>query len=1622
MSDNADLSHQKTGKSKFRILKKIPKTVALTVMGVLLFVVGTLMMLYSAWFQDVLVSRLMDKINAGGDTELKIGSLRLRFPLELDIHDVLVVNHGDTLVEASTVQTEVSLLPLLKGEIAVRSALLEDARYQMGALDSASRMIIGGNKIEVGSTRVKLSPMSIAVSTVELDTASFDLYINPADTFAVTPAAEPSPLNIDVEKVKFKSLSFGMKLMPTIYDLAVSIKEGEIDSVKVDVLKQTVDVRQFIGDGMSAKYLMPDSAQIASTLVIVNNDKPVSAPWTVSLGLIDISNSEALYTTYGARPEPGLDFNYIELGDISLRIKDFYNQASVIRMPFEVGGKERCGLELNASGTLAIDSVGIGFENFHIVTATGTNLKADGFIGTVTPLTDSSTPLRLKADGTVPVHDIELMFPTFRPYFAGMRPGASIDLDAEIGGTAGNLDIAKLYIRADRHITVNAHGNLKNIFEPKGLSGDVTFDGVVTDISHWTGDLLSTAGVRIPSMTLNGAVRFENESYRANLTVKTGGGRLALKGAFNGHGNKYDVQLNTSQFPVSAFMPDLGIGKASLSLTANGEGFDLFKRATKADVEAKVTSVEYNNKEFGDIDLQASVADLHASLALESLRPGLDMHLKARGEVDDGKYIWDVTLKSNSLYLADLGLSDADTNVSADLRLNADIDPGMKNLDATLYINSLQYNTPDNEFSIDDSRIILNAGDSVTNVSAQNRDLFAYFSSPMPIDSIVGRVDLVSATLESEFKHHEIDITALQKAIMPFSLNIEGGNDNILAEMLRDSNISFKRFNVLASNDSTLYLTARVTDFSTATIKTDTITFDIRQEGKEIIYNATMDNNPGTFDQWAHVNVDGFLKDGELGINLVQKNIKNQTGFDLGASLTLSPDSTVTLHFEPYTPIINYRKWQLNKDNFVSFDFRHHHLDADLNMKSDVSRIALYTEHANDTVMEHHGADEDLVLQLFDIQLQDWIALNPFAPPIKGNLSAGVRLNWHDNALNGNATVDLEDFMYGKEKVGDFNMDVDLLTDVKGMIKADAGLWVNGQKAVTLEGVLNDSTATSPFNLDLSMIHFPLATVNPFLPGVARLSGSLNGKMDVTGDSGAPLLNGYLAFEDAEVNVNMLGSTLTLTRDTIPIRNNIVTFDKFTVKAVNDNPLIIDGTVNLKSITSPEININVSADNMEVVNTNRPKKGADIYGKAFVGLKSTVRGNLNVLNVDATVDILPGTNVTYVLAQGTSAIESQAAGNMVKFINFADTAAVAAADSLKIEGTVLNLTAKLNIQTGSILSVDLGTNAQDKVQLQGSGNFTYVSSPVGDGRLTGRYTFSGGFIKYAPPLISNINFGFTEGSYVSFTGDILNPRLNIKAVEKMKANVSQAGQNSRLIYFDIILSVSGTFDTMNVSFDLETDDDVTVANELASMSPTQRESEAMNLLLYNTYTGGSTKATSNLNGNPLFSFLTNSVNSWLANNVRGVDLTIGVNQYDQTTNGSTSTTTSYSYQVSKTLFNDRIKIIVGGSYSDDPNENGNVAENLINDISVEYYLNNNRTMYLRLFRHTGYESILEGEITQTGVGFVYRKKISRLSDMFIPRRFRRRTPSPKVENKPDQAEAPDVTPQVIKDENETENK
>ena len=86
----------------------------------------------------------------------------------------------------------------------------------------------------------------------------------------------------------------------------------------------------------------------------------------------------------------------------------------------------------------------------------------------------------------------------------------------------------------------------------------------------------------------------------------------------------------------------------------------------------------------------------------------------------------------------------------------------------------------------------------------------------------------------------------------------------------------------------------------------------------------------------------------------------------------------------------------------------------------------------------------------------------------------------------------------------------------------------------------------------------------------------------------------------------------------------------------------------------------------------------------------------------------------------------------------------------------------------------------------------------------------------------------------------MNPKLDIVATDNIKTNVTE-GSGSRLVNFLVTLMAGGNLNAPKISFDMSTEDDASIKNELQSMSADQRQTTAMNLVLTGHYTGSGTK-------------------------------------------------------------------------------------------------------------------------------------------------------------------------------------
>lgn len=1585
------------------LLRLILKT--LIVLGVVVLIIPAL--LYMPFVQDMAVKIACRKVSESTGMDVSIGKLRLKWPLKLGLERVVAIEAGgDTLASLGGADIAVKLMPLLHGEAIVDGADIRDIYYRMGTPDSVMYLTVNARiaSVEPGSS-FNFKENLVEVGRADLEGGRVRLVMKDTVTETPTDTAAMTAMVIRARKVTLKDISYEMTMMPVIDSLGAHVDYAELNDGLVDLSGRKVHARSLSVDSVMATYLTPSAEYLKThpldSVTTTTVASPDSLLWTVTADSVRLTGRQATYAMRGAQPMPGLDMNYLSASNISIEIDSVFNRgASVGGSIRRLRGTERCGLEVSLTGRFDMDTVAMHATGMTFALQRS-ELKFDAMMGIGDMVNDPSVPIMLRGNGFINPADAVLAMPMIGPMTKSLPRGTDLRLQADISGTSGRINVNDINAKLGSLATLSANGSVTDAFNPEKIGGRVTLDGFLRNINFLKPTLLdarTAKSVNIPPTRLAGTIDYSPGAVDGKLTATTGSGKIAAAGNWHATGERYQAAIKINSFPVASFMPDMGVGDITATIDAKGHGYNPISSRTAIDLDIDLAEAEYMQKIYRDIRMTAHLSNGKADGTLVSTNHDLDLNMDFTAAIDKTGYEWDLNGEVNHVDLQALNLSETPMSGSLDLNTQGSMSADMNRIDGRVVVTDLDWDMGTGRLRADSLDLTLRA-DSTIEADFNSGDIIARAIAYTDLKTIMKQAEVIPAFIDSVMLKRSFDVVAFEQLLPQMDLAVTAGPDNFVSEYLASSKTSFRQASLVFTNDSLIHMSVRADGVRRGDTRLDTLRLDANQKGKFLVFSGGLNQRPGTMDQFAHMTVNGFVSATQLSIFGRQRDIEGKQGYFLGMNIT-STDSTLDVRFVPRKPTIAYKQWSLNPDNIVSINTRHRSISANLKLSNDEdSYLHLYT--TNETA---EADQEDVVIELNQIKIQDWIAINPFAPPLKGFVGADMRFHLMPNGITGKGNAEVTDLFYGKERVGTFGLDIDVSQSRGGVLNADLGLLVDSIKVITAQGSLNDSTKTNPFMLDFSMIKFPLKVLNPFLPKeYARLSGTLNGQMDITGTMIEPIFNGHLFFDSTACKVGMLGSTLTFSETKIPVDSNVVYFNDFAIRAVNENPLTVNGLVDVRQLTDPKIDLRFDASEMQLVGNSRPR-GADVYGKAFIDLNANVKGNMNFMNVDASLNVLPQTNVTYIMTSDPSEIVNQSTGEMVQFVVFADSAMTAASDTIDTNTMNLFLDVNLIVSQGSVINVDLSTDGANKVSIQGAGNLTYSQNPMNDGRLTGRFNINGGFVRYTPPLMSEKLFNFQEGSYISFTGDMMNPILNVHAVDRLKANVTQSGQDSRLVNFDVSLAVTNTLQNMNVAFDLSTNDDLTVQNELSGMSPQQRANQAMNMLLYNVYTGAGTKGNTNLAGNPLFSFLEGRLNSWAANNIKGVDLSFGIDQYDKTTNGSTSTATSYSYKVSKTLFNDRIKIIVGGNYSTDADADENFEQNLINDISFEYMLNRSGSMYLRIFRHVGYESILEGEITQTGVGFVMKRKLNTLRNLFrfLPSRKSSspdNTPDPNIANK-----------------------
>ena len=1555
--------------------------------GVLGLVAALPFAAYIPWVQNKAADVAAEYASKKTGKDISVGDVRVRFPLDISATDVQVIDeNGDTLFKADEVKANVKPGPLLDKKIDADNVSLKGAKSQIKTEDGSTDLDVDVDEATVDKAQVDLNNNKVDVGNAALKGGKAKMSYKP-EKKKPEPDKEPSkPWKVNADKVTADDVDFKMDMKPTIDNLDAKVGHAEAKDVKVDTGEQTVDVGELDIDKADVKYEHPsekDAKQYSKDHPMPETpkkDKADDKPWKVKAGKVRVKDSKGKYGQTGKKPnKPGttLDPDNIEVEDVNAAIDDFEYDGENLKVPVKsLSGKERSGLQVkDASGTVNKNKNGLDLNDVKLKTK-GSDIKMNAHVDQDMLDGKPNGKASIDTDSKIDLNEVEKLVPDARKALKDLPHNKPVKVKAKARGNDKRVDIHSLDADVPGLGRVRGKGTIYNPTDMDRMKADLDTEVDLRD-PRMLNKMLGLKDVKLPPMKMSGKINKEGCKWVArNLRISTGGGSMRGDGYYDVCNENYDVDASFNNFPVNSFLPDYDVKNLTGSVNARGHGFDFTDcGSTWTDATVNLASVRYNGNHYGNLKARGKLRGGYADVYASSANKGADLDVNAHGTICNDHYVFTANGDVRDLDLNRLGMYDGICNGKTKLLAKGDINLRTQEWDADLTLLDIDWQLDSSLLVTDEAHATLHSTPWLTCIMVENEDTYAHLNSPMGMMELAKKFGNTADEFKRQYNERWLDVERLKEPMPYFDFDMHMGTDGLVQRYLQQKEIDFRDISCEMSRDTSIYIDGRAHGISIGETNIDTITIHANElQNEYLAFNAHMGNRPGTWDEFATVDIEGGLKGPAVDFMLHQQNIKHETGYRLGCNARLTDDEIRMRLFGKDNMVIGYRDWTVNEDNYVNVDYRTRMLDANLKLQSDSSSVELLTTRLPGELTEN------IQLNIDNLLLEEWTRIVPMLDKTSGTLNANVDVNWDGANADGDGVIDIKDFVYNGKPEGDVTLNADFDFDpATAATTLTADLILDGKRSVTLRGSLNDATADTPLNLEASFERFPLIRANAFIPGdYIWLDGYALGTMAVSGTMDNPHVHGYFTADSATVNLPRYGSSLKFTPDRIPIDDNVITFKNYKLIGSNFSPVTINGTVDLRDMNNMVIDLKADGREVQFMDSKQDDV-TQIFGKGLADISATVKGHGDIMSVRADATLLTGSNITYVMKNDISQLSKTVDENMVTFTDFNHPAST----SILVTGkgsSATNILANITVQQGAIINAFLSEDGQNRATIDGSGRLKYTLDFAGKDNLTGTYTISSGNLRYTPPMISQKNFNITPGSSITWTGEMLNPQLNLKGTEHVRASV-QGQQN--LVDFIIYANVAGTLNGIDLKFDLSCENNPYVQDELQTLGENKRSEEAISLLLYNTYKGTSAGGNNFLETSAttaLFSFLQSKLNAWAAQTLPGIDLSFGINQY--VGGQGSGTETSYSYRLAKSLFNDRFKIVVGGEYNTAAAQEENIASNLFNEVSLEYYLNDVGSRYLKLFRHMSYKNVLEDRVAETGVAYVLKRKLTNLKNLF----------------------------------------
>jgi len=1346
----------------------------------------------------------------------------------------------------------------------------------------------------------------------------------------------------------------------------------------------------------------------------------------VILGKLFLDNVKVAYNnTAVAHTRSGMDFNHLNFANLNLDVRNFKmenNGFSGSVKSAEI--QEARGLNVQKFNTdFVYAEKEAHLKNLYLQTPK-TILRDEVVLNynSIEQLSSNLGTVKISADirdSKIGFSDILNLAPTLRntaPF--NKYPNATLNVNAFIRGTVNDLTIQNLKVSGLDQLKVLASGKIKNAMNPDQLYYDLK----VAELSSSSKTIYNLVpkntipkNITLPSFfTIRGTAKGTTQLVDTNLrlTSTLGNAAIIAKADLRRKNREtFDVKANLQSLQIGKLIQNKDLGSITAQINAKGQGFD--PKTMSANLSGDVKSATYNGYTYQNMNLKGKINRGAYDIDLNSKDPNANLHLTASGVFNDNPTV-KVNGNINKLDLNKLGF------YSSPMIIAGAIDGDFKSLDPDNlngYLNLQNFAISDTKEVYPIQEINLNAVSTADSTQIK-------FNSQIADVELRGKYKLtqifgaLTQTINQYYQFQKPSKVQKIDAGQFFTFNAKIKNDDLIRKFVPELK-SFETININGNynaDSQQILLDAQIPQVLYGTNMLENTNLKITNENQALQYDLSVASLASESFALKKVNINGDVAQNIINYNITTKDDKDETQFLIAGNAKSMNDIT-EISLNPNGLKLNYMDWTVAENNKIQI-FSQGIVADNFTLSNSGAEISLQSESNSPSSPLNISLKDFKIETITEIIKKDSLLA-------KGTINGTAQLRDLTKNMTFTSDINVSDLIVYGSPVG--NLAIKVNNQSANLLTADIALSGNSNDVKILG---NYNTSSSTFDLDLNMNQLQMKTLQGFsMNAITNTEGYLSGDLKIAGTTAAPKILGDLKMNNVGLMISQTGSDFRGINDKIGFTNRGIEFDDFKIKDKDGNSLNIDGQVLTQTYRDFAFNLDLNAKDFKVVNSEK-SNDAVMYGILAIDAALKVRGNLDLPKVDGRLAVSETTDFTFVLPQSSPSLQER--DGIVEFIDQDQVVLnkTIKTDSIDTQSPIKGLDVNVNIEVDkeAKMSIIIDKAAGDFVKLQGEADLTGGIDPSGKTTLVGVYSVEKGSYEMSVSVLKR-KFDIQKGSTITWTGEPTTANLDITAIYKtetapidlVEQQVGDADLNQykQRIPFNTLLILKGELLKPEISFDITTDEKnnavssavtETIDGKLAQLRQDENEmnKQVFALLLLNRFIGenpfqsNSGVSAETMARQSVSKILSQQLNNLASDLIKGVDLNFDLESTEDYSTGTQNTRTDLNIGLSKKLLNDRLKVSVGSNFGleGEARQNENTT-NIAGDVTVDYSLSRDGRYMLRAYRKNDYQVALQGQIVETGVGFIITLDYNKFRDIFRKSRSNRNKESRENKKKQD---------------------